>query len=191
VPIILSGRPNLLQSPKFQAVITLHSEFADPDGPPDLHLGAGGAWDREGRIEFIGFAALLKPRSRGRLRIASTDPAAAPDIDLGMLTDPHDRARLHDGARRLRLMLATRPFAELVTTPAAEWVERPAASYHHPVGTCRMGTEPGHGDVVSPQATVHGVEGLWVADASIMPDIPSANTNLPTIALAERISSWW
>lgn len=191
VPIVLSGPPNLVQPPKFQSVITLHSDFAEAAGSPDLHLGAGGAWDRQGRIEFFAFTSLLKPRSRGRLQIASTDPGAAPVVDLGMLTDPHDRASLHDGVRRLRLMLGTRPFAELITTPTADWVERPAASYHHPVGTCRMGTQPGHGDVVSPQATVHGIDGLWVADASIMPEIPSANTNLPTIALAERIASGW
>ena len=190
VPIVVAGRPGMALLPKFQSVVTLHSEHADPAGPPDLHLGAGGAWDRETHFEFFAFTSLLKPYSRGRLRIVSPDPAAAPSIDLGMLTDPHDHVRLQDGIRRLRLMLSTSPFAELITTPQQDWAERPAASYHHPVGTCRMGTRPEQGDVVSPHATVHGVEGLWVADASIMPDIPSANTNLPTIALAERVASW-
>jgi choline dehydrogenase len=65
-----------------------------------------------------------------------------------------------------------------------------AASYHHPVGTCRMGTAADDGAVVDPRGRVHGIEGLYVADASVMPTIPSANTNLPTIMIAERIVSW-
>ena len=64
------------------------------------------------------------------------------------------------------------------------------ASYHHPVGTCRMGTDNDAGAVVDPRGRVYGVEQLYVADASVMPTIPSANTNLPTIMIAERISSW-
>jgi choline dehydrogenase len=64
------------------------------------------------------------------------------------------------------------------------------ASYHHPVGTCRMGTDPDDGAVVDPRGRVYGVEQLHVVDASVMPTIPSANTNLPTIMVAERISSW-
>jgi choline dehydrogenase len=64
------------------------------------------------------------------------------------------------------------------------------SSYHHPVGTCRMGTDPDDGAVVDSRGRVYGVENLHVADASVMPTIPSANTNLPTIMIAERISSW-
>jgi choline dehydrogenase len=188
VPIVVAGRPGMALLPKFPSVVTLHSEHADPAGPPDLHLAAGGAWDRETHSELFGFTSLLKPRSRGRLRLVSPDPATPPGIDLGLLTDPFDRVRLADGVKRLRQMLAAHPFAELITTPPRDWVERPASSYHHPVGTCRMGTRPESGDVVSPHATVHGVADLWVVDASILPEIPSANTNLPTIALAESVA---
>lgn len=184
VPIMVGGRPDLPLLPKFQSVVTLQCEGSDPDGPPDLHLGAGGPWDRQTRFEFFGFTSVLKPRSRGRVRLVSPDPAVAPSIDLGLLTDEHDRARMLDGVARLRQMLATRPFAELITTPTEDWTQLPASSNHHPVGTCSMGK------VVSPKAAVYGVQGLWVADASIMPEIPSANTNLPTIALAERVASW-
>ena len=63
-------------------------------------------------------------------------------------------------------------------------------SYHHPVGTCRMGNDPDDGAVVDERGRVFGIEQLCVADASIMPTIPSANTNLPTIMVGERISSW-
>ena len=63
-------------------------------------------------------------------------------------------------------------------------------SYHHPVGTCRMGDDPDGGAVVDAHGRVHGLDGLYVADASIMPTIPSANTNVPTIMVAERIAEW-
>lgn len=59
--------------------------------------------------------------------------------------------------------------------------------YHYPVGTCAMGPRPDNGAVVSAEGAMHGVDGLWVADASVMPAIPSANTNLSTIVVAERI----
>ena len=63
-------------------------------------------------------------------------------------------------------------------------------TYHHPAGTCSMGPDPGGGAVVDARGRVHGIEHLHVADASIMPAIPSANTNLPTIMIAERVASW-
>jgi choline dehydrogenase len=64
------------------------------------------------------------------------------------------------------------------------------STYHHPVGTCRMGADPDGGAVVAARGRVHGLEHLHVADASIMPTIPSANTNLPAIMVAERVASW-
>ena len=63
-------------------------------------------------------------------------------------------------------------------------------TYHHPVGTCAMGPHPEAGAVVDATGLVHGVTNLWVADASIMPNIPAANTHLPTLMLAERIAGW-
>jgi choline dehydrogenase len=64
------------------------------------------------------------------------------------------------------------------------------STYHHPVGTCRMGADPDGGAVVAARGRVHGLEHLHVAYASIMPTIPSANTNLPAIMVAERVASW-
>ena len=63
-------------------------------------------------------------------------------------------------------------------------------TYHHPVGTCRMGPDPSQGAVVDHRGQVYGVAGLTVADASVMPDIPAANTNLPVIMVAERLAGW-
>jgi choline dehydrogenase len=69
-------------------------------------------------------------------------------------------------------------------------IKERAGSYHHPVGTCAMGLDPDVGAVVDARGAVYGVAGLWVADASVIPRIPSANTNLTTIAVAERIAGW-
>ena len=63
-------------------------------------------------------------------------------------------------------------------------------SYHHPVGTCAMGPRPDDGAVVDSTGAVHGTDGLWVADASVMPGLPSANTNLTTMVVGDRIASW-
>jgi choline dehydrogenase len=63
-------------------------------------------------------------------------------------------------------------------------------TYHHPVGTCTMGPHPEAGAVDDATGRVHGVDGMWVADASTMPDIPSANPHLATLMLAERIANW-
>ena len=69
-------------------------------------------------------------------------------------------------------------------------VRAEAQSYHHPVGTCRMGPASDGMAVVDAQGSVHDIEGLRVVDASIMPTIPAANTNLPTIMIAERCAVW-
>jgi choline dehydrogenase len=200
----LVGFPGMALVPKFPSVVTVHSAGADLAGPPDLHLGAGGAWqDPAGSLFFV-FTALLKPRSRGQLTLRSADPTDPPSINLGLLTDPADQPPMRDGIRHLLGTIATPPLADLVAKPPGAapgpatldddreidaWARANARTYHHPVGTCRMG-EPGQGAVVTAKGAVHGIDRLWVADASIMPEIPSANTNLPTIMLAERISAW-
>jgi choline dehydrogenase len=73
---------------------------------------------------------------------------------------------------------------------ADERAAQRAGSYHHPVGTCALGPDPDQGAVVGTRGAVHGVDGLWVTDASVMPAIPAANTNLTTIVIAERIAGW-
>src|SRR4029077_18925282 len=76
------------------------------------------------------------------------------------------------------------------TAGLARSIQARAGSYHPPVGTCAMGPNPDHGHVVDAHGAVHGINGLWVADASVMPAIPAANTNLSTIVIAERIAQW-
>jgi choline dehydrogenase len=130
---------------------------------------------------------------------SSLNPAAAPVIDLGLLSDPRDLRRLCEATRYARRLLAEPQFKAIAAQQyqssdsltdseleAEVWAN--VRTYHHPVGTCAMGPDPRRA-VVDSKGRVHGVEQLLVADASIMPEIPSANTNLPTIMIAERIAA--
>jgi choline dehydrogenase len=139
---------------------------------------------------------LVRPLSRGRLRLASADPTRPPRIDPCYLTAGADLRTLVEGVRLARRILAARSLAPFVGTeryPGAEArddaaveaaVRRRAESLYHPVGTCRMGR--GAAAVVDPELRVHGVEGLRVADASVMPIIPNGNTNAPSIMIGEK-----
>jgi choline dehydrogenase len=185
--------------PGFQTVLTWHSAEADASGPPDLQIFAQGPFNNEGRAIASLCAALLKPRSRGCVSLRSLDPAAAPVIDLALLTDPSDMRRLIEGLRHAHQLLAMQDFDAIAEqghqrSPTLsddnlkDQIMLAAKTYHHPTGTCAMGADPAQ-FVVDSGGRVHGAEGLWIADASVMPDIPSANTNLPTIMVAERIAA--
>ncbi len=149
----------------------------------------------------IGTSALL-PRSRGFVRLRSTDPEAKPIIDHRFLTDPEglDVAMLMDGAEILRDLAATPALAPLVGReihPGPDTFTREALAAHlyanpdnywHPVGTCRMGVEGDPLAVVDARGRVHGVEGLRVADCAIMPRVPRATTAMPAIVVGENIA---
>jgi choline dehydrogenase/5-(hydroxymethyl)furfural/furfural oxidase len=143
--------------------------------------------------------------SRGRLALASDDPEVNPVIEENMLDDDGDLARMRDGVRRGLELLAGDPFRavlEQVTTDVAgtridalsdddaidRWLLETVGDTAHICGTCRMGDPDDEHTVVDPEGGVLGVDGLWVADASVFPEVPRANTNLPTIAAAERLS---
>ena len=142
---------------------------------------------------------LIYPKSRGTLRLASADPSAAPVIDPGYLTDPDDSRVLLDGIELIRETMASKLIAgqvslELNPGPgfpdraalAAELPNR-ATSVYHAVGTCRMGTD--EQAVVDPELRVRGVDGLRVADASIMPGITGGNTNAPAMMIGEHAAA--
>lgn len=177
--------------------------YADPTAAhPDIqfHLGLGSGIEAGvEKLKNPGVtlnSAYLRPRSRGTVRLASADPASAPQIDPNYFADPHDREMSIRGLRLARKMMrqaALEPYVlrEVLPGPALEsdddlfaYACRSAKTDHHPVGTCRMG----HGDdaVVGPDLRVRGIEALRVCDASVMPRVPSSNTNAPTIMVGEK-----
>ncbi|MCP5265920.1 MAG: choline dehydrogenase [Burkholderiaceae bacterium] len=144
---------------------------------------------------FSCHVCLLRPRSRGSVRLASPDPLQVPLIDPNFLGDPDDLARLVIGFKAMREIMhapALAPWrgAELDSADARTdaqieaFIRAHADTIYHPVGSCRMG--PGPDDVVDATLRVHGLEALRVVDASVMPAIVSGNTNAPVIAIAEK-----
>ncbi|GAB4002433.1 GMC family oxidoreductase [Nocardioides ultimimeridianus] len=142
------------------------------------------------------FSTLIYPKSRGTLRLASADPTAAPLIDYGYFTEPDDVEVLAQGTEMIREIMAGAAFgggvkAEIHPGPSipngAELrtaLRNRSTSVYHGVGTCRMGVDDRA--VVGPDLKVRGIEGLRVADASIMPSITGGNTNAPCYMIGER-----
>lgn len=144
---------------------------------------------------------LLRPRARGSLTLRSADPAAPPLVDPNYLGDAADREWLLGGMRVAREIAAAAPLRQALSVellPGAEirddaglaaYLRRTVRTDWHPVGTCRMGPRDDPMSVVDATLRVQGVEGVRVIDASVMPNIVSANTNAPTMALADRAMS--
>jgi choline dehydrogenase len=140
----------------------------------------------------------MRPASRGRLRLRSSEPGQHPLIEPNLLAEARDREEMRACVRLSREIFAQPAFdafrgREIRPGPDVHsdaeidaFVRQKADSAYHPCGTCRMGTDASA--VVDAQCRVHGIEGLRVVDASIMPDEPSGNLNAPTIMLAEKAS---
>ncbi|MBN8873610.1 MAG: choline dehydrogenase [Rhodospirillales bacterium] len=141
----------------------------------------------------------LRPDGRGTVRLATSDPLAPPAVSFDFLRTEYDLQALLAGirlARRIAAQPALRPYVveELAPGPAAQddaaleaFVRQTGISNHHPASSCAMGTGPA--SVVDPRLRVHGVEGLRVADASIMPVVVGGNTNAPTIMIGEKAAA--
>jgi len=177
--------------------------YAERSSPvPDLqfHFGLGSGIEAgvaklpSGGITLN--AAYMRPKSRGTVKLKSSNPADHPLIDPNYWQEPIDLTCGLKGLRMAREILrqpALRPFlaGEALPGPQAqtdgdlfEYCCRNAKTQHHPVGTCKMGVDPMA--VVDPELRVHGIDGLRVCDSSIMPRINSSNTNAPTIMIGER-----
>lgn len=172
---------------------------------PDLELLFAPAWFVDHGFAnppghgFTLAAILLRPESRGRIALQGADPALQPLIFANYLSAPADLERLVTGLERAREVAGQPALAAWhggeflpgsgVTTRAglAAHIRATAQTLYHPVGTCRMGT--GAEAVVGPDLRVHGVGGLRVADASVMPAIISGHTNAPVIMIAERAAA--
>ena len=206
ISVIWPLAAELPDGPRFQVVATQ----ADPGGAeaearPGADGSDGAPWLQHVPAAtptlFWVSATVMRPRSRGRLRLNSLDPEAAPKIKLNLLDDPADLAMMLEAVRSARRVGSQRALRQLASGPE-QWLgagfddgpdltdalRRSVWTYHHACGTCAMGPDPEQGAVVDAQGKVHGVPGLWIADASIMPVIPSGNTHIPTLMLAEHLA---
>jgi choline dehydrogenase len=172
----------------------------------DLHIYPVGGRDRRSRSGW-GWTlevACMTPRSRGALRIASRDSAVPPIIDHRYLSDPEDEDLrvLADGVELAREIGGNPALSGLVGTEISPgsgvatrseieaFVRANCLNYCHPVGTCRMGPASDRSAVVDSRGRIHGLDNAYVADASIMPVIPRANTNIPALVVGERVARW-
>ncbi|MFM8351509.1 MAG: GMC family oxidoreductase [Actinomycetales bacterium] len=196
-------RANDLSVPCINAVLRTSSSAS----PGDIHLlPLHGSLD-DGATDGVVMAALMTVRSTGHVRLDESDPLGHPVIDMDMLDDPTDRQAMH-GAIDVMLDVLRSPafesiLAEIVVddagtelrdlrtpTGADAWLRRRMGDYFHACGTCRMG------DALDPNAVVGtdgallgGYAGIHVIDASVMPDVPAANTHWPTVMVAERLTA--
>ncbi|GMH38701.1 hypothetical protein BSKO_06585 [Bryopsis sp. KO-2023] len=192
-----SGQPDLQM--RFTAGFAL-----DPDGVSAYVrfgelLEQGEKWP--GGVTFQNIAC--RPKSKGSVTLSSDDPFASPKINIGYLTDPEgeDARVLREGLKLSRKMASSEawgkyleeerfPGADKASDEALDqYVRDTLHSANAVVGSCRMGVEKGDGSVVDPELKVHGIEGLRVVDASVIPVIPGGQTGAPVIMLADRIAS--
>jgi choline dehydrogenase-like flavoprotein len=193
-------RTGLLTSNFAEAGGFIKSQASEPIPDLQLHFVVGKLVNH-GRTTPLGHGyschvCLLRPRSRGSVQLASKDPLAPPLIDPNFLSERDDMERLLRGFKLMRHILAQPALAALHGKELAvfarartdleieHFIRDHADTIYHPVGSCRMGS--GVMDVVDAQLRVHGMQGLRVVDASIMPRIVGGNTNAPVIAIAEK-----
>jgi choline dehydrogenase len=191
MPVAVNNRGDVLAALRTNSALSapdFHVFFVDVTLTPSSLQGP--------RNGFAIWFSLLAPFSRGSVMLASSDPETAPSIDPGLLADERDLVSLLAGLRVTREIGGSRSLTgwrKEEALPGASvhdpeelraFLRRTAGTYFHPVGTCRMGTDATA--VTDPQLRVHGIDGLRVVDASVMPSLPAANTNAAVLAIAER-----
>ena len=186
------------------AFVRSDRRFERPDLQINMFAWAIKTRDRNGVVAqpFSAFGLSpvhLRPDGRGTVRLKSSDPTAAPEIRFNFLKTASDWTAMLEGMRICREIArqpALKPFVveEIMPGPRVseekelrDYLRQTGVSNLHPVGTCRMGRAPD--DVVDPQLRVYGIEGLRVADASIMPSIVAGNTNAPSIMIGEKCAA--
>ena len=181
--------------PEEQTLGKLRSSLAT--GPYDLHLIPVAAPEHsllEGRTILA--VGAMEPRSRGRLTLASPDPSVAPIMDHAYLSDRHDVAVLVEGVECARELASTEPLRSLLGRELVpgrgvnleDAIRRTHVHYYHPVGTCRLGRADDPDAVCDGRGRLHGLERVAVADCSLIPVVPRANTNVPAVVIGERIA---
>lgn len=173
---------------------------------PDLQLqmrpfsmvSNGGMYQTVPEPKITASCALLQPHSRGSITLRSADPREAPRMLANYLTDARDLPPLLAGIKMIRKIFMAEPLAQHVTgeelpgpgvqtdEQIIEYLRNNGQSMYHPVGSCSMGPDGDEMAVVDARLRVRGIQGLRIADASVMPKVPSGNTNAPTIMVAEK-----
>jgi choline dehydrogenase len=167
----------------------------------DLHIVPYQTEDDAGDFSFGILAYYLNPRSRGSVRLMSRDPSEPLAIDLGLLNDPegYDVGALTQGVQLIHRLTRSSPLADAIergprrftsTTRQARFVRDNVTDYGHSVGTCRMGPSPEAGDVVDARCRIHGLANVFIADASIIPQIPRANINFTCFVIGTRTADF-
>ena len=159
--------------------------------------------DPSGRDSFSLICMLELANGAGELRLASPDPHVQPHLDYRFLVDPWDRRRLREAVRLCIRLLEQDAYKAVVAERLAptdqdldseealdDWLMRSVSTTHHISSTCKMGPTSDPLAVVDQHCRVHGLEGLRVVDASVMPNVVRANTNATTIMIAERVADW-
>ena len=198
-----AGRRASVDDPVIGSVLRYSSGLPE-GGPNDMQMqwfDAVGATE-QGLAGGMLRAAVMRVFSSGHVRLRSADPFDDPVVDFCFLSDERDRLRLRDAVRRMtdivrhpavrsitaELKVTGRTLEKLDTDQAIDdWLAATVSDYVHAVGTCRMGRPEDDAAVVDLDCAVRGYEGVRVVDASVMPDLPKANTHLTTVAIAERV----
>ncbi len=200
VTMTLKAKTNGLE-PQARGRSTLKIYFkSDPARDSiDFHIILREITTVSGIGDMIGFSChLLEQTNRGRLTLQSSDPAELPVIDPRMLEHPKDIQAMRSAMRFVQQLAATAPMdqfcGELFSpSPDEDWTKFARSSYtsyFHGVGTCKMGPASDPMAVVDQYLRVHGMENLWIADASIMPTVAHANTNLTCMMIGERAADF-
>jgi len=196
-------RTGPLSSTVAEVVAFVRSRPGLPAADLQYHMGAA-YYEDHGAEEYDGHCAvmapvLVSPMARGKVTLRSSDPTAKPRILTNSLEPREDSESLLAGMELAREIATQEPFRSLVVSelkPGPDVVDRDDLEadlrrrlmlIYHPVGTCRM-SDTGEDAVVDSELRVHGIDGLRVVDASVMPVIPGGNTNAPTIMVAEKAS---
>jgi choline dehydrogenase len=192
-----------VHSPLIQTCLRYTSEGAATEN--DMMVQPGSFLQLPGSVApfFTLMACVERPRAHATLKFPSADPHAHPEMVGNVFSDHRDRERAVEGLQIAWLCASSRamrglcdfawPSESVLSNRAAlgEWIPRSSGTAFHMCGTVPMGPEGSTDAAVDGRGRVRGVSGLWVADASVFPTIPSANTNLPTLMVGERFGEWF